>query len=51
MMQQPFEKLLIGAVKSKKFKKISELMLKLFFLPKKVAKIKPAEKFFGHPTV
>jgi hypothetical protein len=49
-MHQLFGKLLIGKVKSKKIKKISELMLKLFFLLKKVGKIIIAESFFGIPT-
>ena len=43
-------KLLIGGVKSKKIKKITELMLKLFFLLKKIGKMKIAESFFGIPT-
>ncbi len=49
-MHQLGGKLLIGRAESKKIKKISELFLKLFFLLKKVAKIKSAEIFFGIPT-
>jgi hypothetical protein len=50
MMHQLCGKLLICKVKSKKIKKITEILLKLFFLAEKVGKIKIAEKFFGIPT-
>ena len=50
MMHQLGGKLLIGRVKSKKIKKIRELLLKLFFLLKKIGKIKIAESFFGVST-
>ena len=50
-MRQLPGKLLIGEVETKKIKKIAELLLKLFFLTKKVGKIKIAERFFGIPTV
>jgi hypothetical protein len=40
----------MGRAETKKIKKITVLMLKLFFFQKKVAKIKNAEKPFGIPT-
>ena len=50
MMRQLVRKLLTGRAEAKKSKKNSEMMLKLFFLAKKVAKIKMAESSSAFPT-
>jgi len=50
MMHENIVKLLIQEANSKKIIKITKILLKLFFLTRKLAKVLTAERFFGAPT-